>query len=110
MTKYKRRTPIMLGIAAMTLAACGSGSTSAKVSTGPTAPPPPSKTAASTTIPSTTLPSIGSSEISTTTSLAPQKSPLPSVQVLDTANGQTVQFASLLPAVKPVLFWFWAPH
>ena len=101
MMNHKRRTPIMLGIAAMTLAACGSGSTSAKVSTGPH----PAKTAANTTIPSGPSP-----EISTTTSLAPQKSPLPSVEVLDTANGQTVQFASLLPAVKPVLFWFWAPH
>ena len=105
MMNHKRRTPIMLGIAAMTLAACGSGSTSAKVSTGPAGPQSPAKTAVSTTIPSSPSP-----EISTTTSLAPQKSPLPSVEVLDTANGQTVQFASLLPAVKPVLFWFWAPH
>ena len=102
MMNHKRRTPIMLGIAAMTLAACGSGSTSAKVSTGPTGSQPPAKTAASTTSPSP--------EISTTTSLAAQPSPLPSVEVLDTANGQTVQFSSLLPAVKPVLFWFWAPH
>lgn len=102
MMNHKRRTPIMLGIAAMTLAACGSGSTSAKVSTGPQ---PQAKTATSTTIPSSPSP-----EISTTTSLAPQKSPLPSVEVLDTANGQKVQFASLLPAVKPVLFWFWAPN
>ena len=105
MMNHKRRTPIMLSIAAMTLAACGSGSTSAKVSTGPTGSQPTAKTATSTTIPINP-----SSEISTTTSLAPQKSPLPSVEVLDTANGQTVQFASLLPAVKPVLFWFWAPH
>ena len=85
MMNHKRRTPIMLGIAALTLAACGSGSTSAKVSTGPTGSQPSAKT-------------------------AQQQSPLPTVEVLDTANGQTVQFASLLPAVKPVLFWFWAPN
>ncbi len=103
----KRRTPIMLGVAAvMTLAACGSGSTTAKVSTGTAARQTPPKT----TERPATIPTNPSPEISTTASSAPQQSPLPSVEVLDTANGQTVQFSELLPAVKPVLFWFWAPH
>lgn len=88
----QRRTPIMLGIAAaLTLAACGSGSTSAKVSTSTAGPQRPSNS------------TDGAAAV-------PKKPTLPSVEVLDTANDQKVQFSSLLPAAKPVLFWFWAPH
>lgn len=108
-----RRTPIVLGIAAVVaLAACGSGSTSPKVSTGTTGRQRPAATSTSSTIPTIpTSPASPAPELSTTTTTpAPRPSPLPSVEVLDTANGQTVQFSSLVPAVKPVLFWFWAPH
>jgi ferric-dicitrate binding protein FerR (iron transport regulator) len=35
---------------------------------------------------------------------------LPEVDVLDVADGSTVQLGSLLPAEKPLLVWFWAPH
>lgn len=35
---------------------------------------------------------------------------LPKVEVRNTGTGANVQFSSLLPAEKPVLFWFWAPH
>ena len=78
------------------LAACGSGSTAAKVSTEPrdtgaAGPQRPSNT------------SDGGAPV-------PQKLTLPTVDVLDTANDQKVAFANLLPAAKPVLFWFWAPH
>ncbi len=82
---------IMFGIAAVALAACGGGSTSAKVSTGTSGPQRPSNS------------TDGAAAV-------PKKPTLPSVEVLDTATGQTVQFSSLLPAAKPVLFWFWAPH
>lgn len=35
---------------------------------------------------------------------------LPAVEVLDVATGAPTQFAELLPADRPVLLWFWAPH
>ncbi len=35
---------------------------------------------------------------------------LPAVEVQNSGTGETVNFASILPAEKPVLFWFWAPH
>lgn len=37
-------------------------------------------------------------------------SPLPDVAVLDAGTGETVQLAALLPADRPLLVWFWAPH
>ena len=37
-------------------------------------------------------------------------SPLPAVEVLDVATGDSVQFADFLPADRALLFWFWAPH
>jgi hypothetical protein len=40
----------------------------------------------------------------------PAPSPLPRVEVLDVASGARVQFADLIPAERPVLLWFWAPH
>ncbi len=45
---------------------------------------------------------------------APRTTPanvtLPAVEVRNSGTGETVNFASVLPAEKPVLFWFWAPH
>lgn len=35
---------------------------------------------------------------------------LPAVTVWDVGEQQWVQLANLLPADKPVLVWFWAPH
>jgi hypothetical protein len=37
-------------------------------------------------------------------------SALPAVIVHDLGSGQQVQLKNLLPAAKPVLVWFWAPH
>jgi hypothetical protein len=42
--------------------------------------------------------------------VASASSPLPDVTVRDVTNDAWVQFADLLPAERPVLFWFWAPH
>jgi len=36
--------------------------------------------------------------------------PLPHVTVRDLTQNRWVQFANFLPADKPVLIWFWAPH
>ena len=88
----RRKTPIVFGIAAaIALAACGSGSTATKVGAGSTDPQRPSNSANG-------------------TAPVPQKLSLPTVDVLDTSNDQKVAFSSLLPAAKPILFWFWAPH
>jgi len=38
------------------------------------------------------------------------ESPLPEVAVWDVGATQWVQFADLVPADKPVVLWFWAPH
>mgnify|MGYP001563222065 FL=1 len=35
---------------------------------------------------------------------------LPKVTVWDVGKKQWVQFGNFLPADKPVLVWFWAPH
>ncbi|NNC73910.1 MAG: hypothetical protein HKN93_00215 [Acidimicrobiia bacterium] len=35
---------------------------------------------------------------------------LPAVEVLDVATSDTVDVSTLLPADKPLLVWFWAPH
>lgn len=35
---------------------------------------------------------------------------LPGVEVIDLADDGLVNVASLAPASKPVLVWFWAPH
>ncbi|MDH4144646.1 MAG: hypothetical protein OEY23_05690 [Acidimicrobiia bacterium] len=37
-------------------------------------------------------------------------SPLPQVDVTEVATARTINLATLLPAEKPVLVWFWAPH
>lgn len=41
---------------------------------------------------------------------AKASSPLPAVEVHDLAHGGLVQLRDLLPAAKPLLLWFWAPH
>ena len=35
---------------------------------------------------------------------------LPSVRLTDLRSGGLVDLASLVPAERPVLLWFWAPH
>lgn len=37
-------------------------------------------------------------------------SDLPDVTVLDVHTGDRVTLASLAPADRPILLWFWAPH
>jgi thiol-disulfide isomerase/thioredoxin len=37
-------------------------------------------------------------------------SPLPDVALWDVTGQDWVQFANLVPAEKPIMLWFWAPH
>jgi hypothetical protein len=37
-------------------------------------------------------------------------SPLPAVTVRNVSTGEWVRLADFLPAERPVLLWFWAPH
>ncbi len=99
------RIPVVLAIAAaVTIAGCGGGTTAPKATTR--TPEAQRSTSTTSTAPIEPTVPVPDSRVPP----APAKSPLPSVEVLDTANGQTVQFANLLPAAKPILFWFWAPH
>jgi hypothetical protein len=36
--------------------------------------------------------------------------PLPALQVRDVRTGASIDLAGLLPADRPLLLWFWAPH
>ncbi len=75
-------------VAALTLAACGGGSTDGSTAQSASADPGPR--------PELPVTAVGS--------------PLPAVTVRDVTNDEWVQFADLLPAEQPVLVWFWAPH
>lgn len=92
MTRLQRFS-VSSGIAgvaiAVVLAACGSGSTGTTNGAGGSQRP---------------------SNTADGNATVPERVTLPSVDVLDTATGQKVAFGGLLPAAKPVLFWFWAPH
>ena len=41
---------------------------------------------------------------------ADSTSPLPKVTVRNVGTGEWVQLANFLPAERPLLLWFWAPH
>ncbi len=45
-----------------------------------------------------------------TASEASSGSPLPAVDVADLHTGEPASLAAQLPADKPLLVWFWAPH
>lgn len=90
------------------LAGCGGGSTlTAGGSTSPTTSPGPSATGPGTTVPS---PTVSGPAASAEPQGDRSASILPSVEMTDVARGTTVDLASLIPAQRPVLLWFWAPH
>lgn len=41
---------------------------------------------------------------------APDGNVVPEVAVLDVGTGDTVDLVSFVPAQRPILLWFWAPH
>jgi hypothetical protein len=90
--------------AALVLSACGSsGGTAAPEAAGTT-------TRAVTAGPSDTSPSGQGSSSGEEALPSGGASPLPTVDVVNVASGETVALASLLPADKPLLVWMWAPH
>ena len=97
-----------LATLALVVAGCGGGSTvtagggtpSTGGRPGPTAtaiPPIPTVADPGPTAPATTTPDRSASIV-------------PSVTMHDIGRGTTVDLASLIPAPRPVLLWFWAPH
>ncbi|MFM7537791.1 MAG: hypothetical protein ACKO91_18635 [Acidimicrobiales bacterium] len=81
-----RKTTTWLATLAVVLAACGGETSSLQGSTEETARP----------------------AVDGPVGTAP--SPLPDVEVLDVATGRPVRLATFVPADKPTLVWFWAPH
>lgn len=100
------RLSAALAVGGMLMAACGgSSSTSGDPSDASGGPAP---TSAESSSPGAEP---GPATSATPGTKAPAgESPLPEVDVLDVATGDTVQFAGLLPADRALLFWFWAPH
>lgn len=89
-------------------AACGSSTTNVATDDAARATDVvPTTEAASALTTTTSVPSVGPTSPQTKPSLA---SPLPAVAVLDVATGKRVQLRDFLPAKKPLLVWFWAPH
>lgn len=43
-------------------------------------------------------------------SVAPDGNVVPELAVLDVATGDSVDLGGLIPAERPILLWFWAPH
>lgn len=112
----------LTGLAAaglLVLGACGGGSADPGAGAGAgaavtvtTAPATSATTAARATTATagpadTSAPTTGASP-SSGAPAAP--SPLPDVTVLDAGTGADVALAGLLPADRPLLIWFWAPH
>lgn len=100
------RTTGLLLAATLALAACGgpvtsSSDTGSSSSTG---------SSSATSSYSGAAASQTGSEPGAAASGAESASPLPAVDVVDVATGETVALAGLLPADKPVLVWMWAPH
>lgn len=104
-----------LGVAvlsALVLAACGGGDDTDPVATddaGAAAAP------TTTVAPADEAGNGADSPPSTTTAPADDTepvtpSPLPVVDVHDLETGELVPLAAELPADRPVLVWFWAPH
>lgn len=108
----------MMGAVAIVGVSCGGDGSSGSGEAGPSLRP--TEPAATTIAPTSSAAATATSAPTETsgaaeTTVAPPTtaavtSPLPAVDVLDVATGDTVNFASLIPADRPVLLWFWAPH
>lgn len=98
------RTAIGLVVAA-TLGLAGCGGTPED---GGVAAVDPAPTAA--TLPTIESPTPASGTAKATPPASSPKSALPQVTVDDVGTGAKVALASLAPAARPLLVWFWAPH
>jgi hypothetical protein len=96
----------LLPTLALLVAGCGGGSTVTAGGGTPT-----SADVAPTSI-AAPVPPVTDPATSAPAAAAPDRSAsiLPSVPMHDVGRGTTVDLASLIPAPRPVLLWFWAPH
>lgn len=100
---------VALAAAALALAACG-GTPQASVDPGERPDLPVGGTAAGTTEGSSGSTAAGTDPGAGTPASAAPEPVLPVVTVWDVGAKQWVQLADFLPADKPLLVWFWAPH
>lgn len=91
-------------VAATTVAPATTAAPAAAVTTAAPAAAP--ATAATTAAPAVTT----AAPAVTAAPAAPFENPLPQLIVKDVVANADFELSSLLPADKPVLLWFWAPH
>lgn len=104
LTRFARTVPLAASVA-LVAAACGSSNEASLAS--PTAPP---ATAAPTAASPTAPPASAAPTTAAPATTAAAVQALPQLMVWDIASNNKVQLGNMLPADKPVLVWFWAPH
>lgn len=100
---------VALAAASLALAACG-GTQQASVDPGERPDLPVGGTTAGTTAGGTTGTTTDGGADSGAGTTSATEPVLPVVTVWDVGAKQWVQLADFLPADKPLLIWFWAPH
>jgi hypothetical protein len=60
-------------------------------------------------LPGATIPAVGAPPAEGPVA-PPATGAVPAIEVRDVHTGATVNLASLVPAARPILLWFWAPH
>lgn len=98
------KTIVLAIAAALTFAACGGGGS--RAGNDALFDDGPGKDTTEVEAPTSTPDGEGTAEPKT----AKGGGDLPSVEVVNVATGQEFDFASLVPAERPLLVWFWAPH
>lgn len=98
-----RLRTVTVTITLLAAAACGGAdgdpeaATTADAAAGPAAPSSSPDVAAPAAPASDDTPSTATTDI-------------PALDLIDVRTGEPVALRSLVPADKPLLFWFWAPH
>lgn len=70
-------------------------------------------TSATTQAPSPTTTATATSASGPTTASSPRpagRNEVPNAMVMDLASGQDVNLRTLIPAERPILFWFYSPY
>ena len=107
------RRAAALAALALLAGGCGGSTTPSAGSGTPSTTTAEATTAAPATAAATTAaPATAAATTAATTGVPPDRSAsiLPSVRMIDVTRGTTVDLASLIPARRPLLLWFWAPH